>query len=77
MDPSERWIKRRCRADEKLVCWATLRIITRGETYYEYKMDGMDEMMGGTMMNNIIINEKEYFKQALLGFRGFKFYDKN
>jgi len=70
MDPTERWLKRRCRADEKLVCWATLRIITRGETYYEYQMNG-------TKMNNIIINEKEYFKQALLGFKGFKFYDKN
>jgi len=62
------WKKRRCRINEKLVCWSTLRMITRGDTYYEYEI-------GGAAMNNIIICEKEYFKQALNGFKGFDFYE--
>ncbi len=64
----KRWKKRRCKINEKHVCWATLRMINRGETYYEYVMDG-------TQMNNIVVCEQEYFKQALNGFKGFKFYD--
>jgi hypothetical protein len=68
MEPTDRWTKRRCRVNEKLVCWSTLRIITRGETYYEY------ETAPG--MANIIVSDKEYFKQALKGFKGFDFYEK-
>lgn len=68
MAQTKRWMKRRCRVNEKFICWSTLRIINKGETYYEYSMEK-------TKMNNIIICEKEYFKQALNGFKGFKFYD--
>lgn len=68
------WKKRRAR--EKLVCWETKTIINVGDIYYEYQID---ITLYGTQFNmdNPVVTEKEYFKQKLNGFAGFKYYDKN
>ena len=68
------WKKRRAR--EKLVCWETQSIINIGDFYYEYQIN---ITLYGTQleMQNPIVTEREYFKQKLNGFAGFKYYDKN
>ena len=51
-------------------------MINVGDIYYEYKLD---LTLYGTKfdMNNPVVTEREYFKQVLKGFPGFKYYDKN
>lgn len=61
-----RWRKRR--AKEKLICWATHAIIKVGDMYYEFDISDQG-------MQNPVVTEAEFFKQALKGFPGFKYYE--
>ena len=68
------WRKRR--AKEKLICWVTKSVINVGDIYYEYKLD-LTLYGQQYEMQNPVVTEREYFKQVLKGFPGFKYYDKN
>ncbi len=67
---------KRRKAKEELVCWGTKTTINVGDIYYEYEID---LTLYGTKieMNCPVVTEREYFKQTLKGFPGFKYYDKN
>lgn len=68
------WKKRR--AKEKLICWVTKTVINVGDIYYEYQLDLT--LYGQKFeMTNPVVTEREYFKQVLKGFPGFKYYDEN
>ena len=71
---THQWIKRV--AEEELVSWSVNKtIINKGDTYYEYTID---IVIYGTDIEHspVILTEREYFKQVLIGTPGFKYYDK-
>lgn len=62
-------------AEEELKCWGTGTIINKGDTYYEYLVE---MKLYGTDIDIPCptVTEREYFKHALQGRPGFKYYDK-
>ncbi len=71
---THQWVKRL--AEEELVSWSNQKtIINKGDVYYEYTVE--IKLYGANIEHNpVILTEKEYFKQVLIGTPGFKYYDK-